>query len=354
MSGTANDQEHPVAAWDAAWAVLAPLTDLVTPMAMRVAATLGLTDLLGGDTLPAAELARRSNTDPDALERLLRHLACRGVYIEPEPGRFAVNEPAALLAADHPAGMRGWLDLDGFGGRMDLAFTGLLHTVRTGQPAWETVFGAPFWRYLDENPHVSASFDAVMAAGADYLADAAAAYDWSRAGHVVDVGSGTGALIAEVLAAAPDLRATLVDLPDTIERGRAHLTARGLDDRCEFAAQSFFEPLPAGGGAYILKRVLHDWSDADAVRILRRCAEAAGTHGHVVVIEGNGSSGADPAVLAEMDLRMLVLSGGRERPADHYAALATEAGLTVTETRTTPLGHVVLDCRPASPAPARP
>ncbi|MDH2429451.1 methyltransferase [Sphaerisporangium sp. TRM90804] len=333
-------------AWEAAWEVLAPVTDLVTPMAVRVAASLGLSDLMGDDVVSVEELARRSVTDVDALGRVLRHLVCHGVFVEPEPGRFAVNEPAALLAAGHPSGMRARLDLDGFGGRMDLAFTGLLHTVRTGEPAWETVFGAPFWRYLALNSQISGSFDAMMADGADYVADAAEGYDWSGARHVVDVGGGAGALLAEVLRANPGVRATLVDLPDTVERGRRYLAERGLETRCEFAGQSFFEPLPTGGDVYVLRRVLHDWGDDDARWVLRRCAEAAGRHGRVVVIETPGGSGDDPAMFAEMNLRMLVLSGGRERAAEDYVAIATEAGLDVAGVHTTPLGHVILDCTP--------
>ena len=114
--------------------------------------------------MAVSELACRSGSDPDALGRLLRHLVGRGVFTEPEPGSFGLNGLAALLRSDHPSGMQVSLDLGGFGGQMDLAFTGLLHTLRTGQPAWETVFGAPLWAYLAADPAMSASFDAVMAA----------------------------------------------------------------------------------------------------------------------------------------------------------------------------------------------
>jgi hypothetical protein len=349
VSSAEDDEQGRPSAWEVAWEVLAPVTDLVTPMAVRVAASLGLTDLMADDAVPVEELARRSDTNADALGRLLRHLVCRGVFAEPEPGRFAVNEPAALLASDHPAGMRARLDLGGFGGQMDLAFTGLLHTVRTGEPAWETVFGVPFWRYLAANPQMSASFDAMMASGADYVADAAKGYDWSGVRHVVDVGGGTGALLAEVLRANPDIRATLVDLPDTVDGGRRYLAERGLETRCEFVGQSFFDPLPAAGDVYVLRRVVHDWSDDDALLILRRCADAAGRHGRVVLIESHGSSGDDRAMFAEMNLRMLVLSGGRERTVEDYIAIAAEAGLDLAGVHNTPLGHIILDCTPLAP-----
>lgn len=329
-----------------AWRTIGPLMDLVTPMALRVAATLRLADLIAEGTGRTGELARRSATDPDALGRMLRHLVCHGVFTEPEPGRFGLNETAELLRSGHPAALRLGLDLDGFGGTMDLAFTGLLHTVRTGEPAWETVFGAPFWPYLAAHPEMGASFDATMSSSAALVRDAAEGYDWSAAGHVTDVGGGRGALLAEVLRTHPGLRATLVDLPETAERGREFLAAQGLADRCEAVGQSFFDPLPTGSGVYVLNKVVHDWEDERARALLRRCAEAAGDRGHVVVIESHGTSGDDPAQFAEMDLRMLVLAGGRERSVGDYTALVSAGGLRVAAEHTTPLGHVVLDCVP--------
>ncbi|MEV0573390.1 MULTISPECIES: methyltransferase [unclassified Streptomyces] len=336
-----------------AWRTIGPLMDLVTPMALRVAATLRLADLIADGAGQGGELARRSGTDPDALGRMMRHLVCHGVFTEPEPGRFGLNGTAELLRSEHPAELRLSLDLDGFGGTMDLAFTGLLHTVRTGEPAWETVFGAPFWPYLAAHPRMGASFDATMSAGAALVRDAAGGYDWSAARHVTDVGGGRGALLAELLDTHPGLRATLLDLPDTAARGREFLAARGLADRCEAVGQSFFDPLPAGSDVYVLNKVVHDWDDDRARALLRRCAEAAGERGRVVVIEAHGTSGADPAQFAEMDLRMLVLAGGRERGIDEYEALASAAGLRVDDVRTTPLDHVILDCAPraASSAP---
>ncbi|MCZ4101223.1 methyltransferase [Streptomyces sp. H39-C1] len=320
-----------------AWRTIAPLMDLITPMALRAAATLRLADLIADGSGQIDELARRSEADPDALGRMLRHLVCHGVFTEPEPGHFAVNEIAELLRSGHPAELRRGLDLDGFGGTMDLAFVGLLHTVRTGEPAWETVFGAPFWPYLAANPRMGASFDANMSSSAAFVTDEAGGYDWSAVRHVTDVGGGTGALLAELLETHPDLRATLVDLPATAERGREFLATRGLTDRCEVVGQSFFDPLPAGSDVCVLRRVVHDWDDAQA-------------RGRVVVIEGHGTSGDDPAGFAEMDLRMLVFAGGRERSVDEYSALAAGSGLHVAGVRTTPLGHVVLDCVPQSAA----
>lgn len=318
--------------------------DLTAPMALRVAATLRLADLIAEGASDVDTLAVRAGCDPDALARTLRLLVVRGVFSEPETGRFALNELAELLRTEHPGGMRTWLDLDGFGGRMDLAFTELLHTVRTGEPAWESVFGRPFWQYLDVDPAMSESFDATMSSAPEYFADVFSDYDWASVRHVVDVGGGDGTLLGEVLAAYPEIRATLVDLPDTVARAERNLGERGVADRCAFAAQSFFEALPAGGDVYVLSSVLHDWGDADACRILANCAEAAGERGSVLIMEAHGTSGGDPISFAEMNLRMLVLCGGRERSIAEYGELAATAGLRVERTTVTRQDSAFIEC----------
>ena len=344
-SGTAGTDAGTSQAVMAAWQALGPLMDLATPMALRVAATLRLADFMPddgtGEGAVLGDLAERAGADPDALARMLRHLVAHGVFTEPRPGQFAANQTAALLRTGRPAAL--WLDLDGFGGRMDLAFTGLAHTVRTGEPAWEQVFGLPFWAYLDANPAISASFDATMAvdAGSAAVADG---YDWTTVRHVADIGGGTGTLIAEVLRRNPRLRGTLADLPDTAARARQYLAGLGLDGRCEVVGQSFFDPLPPGADAYLLSRIIHDWDDAAASAILRRCAEAAGSTGRVLVIES--AAGGDPAAFAEMNLRMLVLAGGRERTIEDYSALAADAGLQVTAVHDITERHVIIECVP--------
>ena len=211
-------------------------------------------------------------------------------------------------------------------------------------PAWEQVFGQPFWAYLDANPAISASFDATMAvdAGSAAVADG---YDWTAVRHVADIGGGTGTLIAGVLRRNPWLRGTLADLPETAARARQYLAGLGLDGRCEVIGQSFFDPLPAGADAYLLSRIIHDWDDAAASTILRRCAEAAGSTGRVLVIESH-AAGGDPAAFAEMNLRMLVLAGGRERTVEDYSALAADAGLQVTAVHDITERHVIIECVP--------
>ncbi|MCW4458590.1 methyltransferase [Microbacterium sp. MPKO10] len=322
------------------WQRLAPLIDLVTPMAMRVAATFALADELRDGPLRADELARRVGANDEALERMMRHLVTHGVFVEPERGVFGTNSLAALLDSDHPSGMRENLDLSGFGGQMDLVFTELMHTVLTGEPAWQTMFGAPFWEHVTESPTLNASFDRVMSSGSEYVSDDVASFEWSRARHIVDVGGGTGRLIAALLRQHPGMTATLIDLPATVERGRMFLHDQGVADRVRYVAQSFFEPLPGEGDVYVLNSILHDWNDEHAVEILRRCADAAGREGRVVIIENDTAARAEHA---EMDLRMLVLCGGRERTIAEFEQCAHAAGLAMVATRSTPLGQIGIE-----------
>jgi hypothetical protein len=171
-------------------------------------------------------------------------------------------------------------------------------------------------------------------------------YDWTAVRHLADIGGGTGTLIAEILRHNPWLRGTLVDLPETAARARSYLAGLDLGGRCAVVGRSFFEPLPAGADAYLLNRVIHDWDDAAASAVLRRCREAAGETGRVLVVESQGMPGGDGAAFAEMNLRMLVLTGGRERTVDDYAALAAGAGLRVTAVHGITERHMIIECVP--------
>jgi hypothetical protein len=302
-------------------------SDLVTPMALRVAATLGLADELASKgPFDAATLADRVGADADALERLLRRLAETGVVRRDDDGSYALTPRGDVLRSDHPSGLRDLLDAEAAIGRADLAFVQLLHSVRTGEAAFPVQFGAEFWTDLRGDDARAASYDAQMGSDVTAWAPAVvAALDWSAFGHVIDVGGGNGSLLAAILQAHPQLRGTVLDQPVTAARANETLTAAGLADRSDVVGGSFFEELPAGAGAYVLCAVLHDWGDEPALAILRRAADAAGTDGRVVVVEKTGPDGGEPSTA--MDLRVLVYFGGRERTVADLVALAGEAGL---------------------------
>lgn len=326
------------------------LADLVTPMALRVAATLRLADHIAGGASTIPSLAERISCDPDALGRLVRHLVAADVFTDSGDGTCGLGPLGRLLLSDDPARGRDWLDIGGAVGRADLALFRLLDTVTTGRAAYPLVYGQGFWADLAADEALSASFDALMGAHVHTgIAELAGACDWGSAAHVVDVGGGNGTLLSAILAGQPDLRGTLVDLPGPAMAARASLAEHGLADRCDVVAGSFFDPLPAGGDVYVLCGVLHDWNDDDAVTILRGCATAAGRDGRVVVIEGFLDEGSAPPRTG-MDIRMLAYMSGRERTLRQFEALAATAGLSVAASR--PVSYrTVLELKPGPVTP---
>lgn len=297
--------------------------DLVTPMAIRVAATLRLADHIAAGRRSTDALTAATGADRDALGRVLAHLVTAGVLTTADGG-FGLTSLGEQLRDDDPDGLRPWLDLEGAIGRADLCFVELLHTVRTGEPAFPRHFGMPYWDDLSADEGRAASFDALM--GGRLVADApavAGAYPWGGLGHVVDVGGGNGSLLIAILRAHPGLRGTVVDLPGPVARAGAAIAAAGLTDRADAREGSFFDALPAGAGGYVLSGVLHDWDDESALRILRRCAEAATPDGRVLVVD-HLFEGQDNT---EGDLRMLCYVSGRERGLGELTAMAASAGL---------------------------
>jgi arminomycin 4-O-methyltransferase/SAM-dependent hydroxylase len=314
---------------------LVRLTDLVTPMALRVAATLRLVDhLRAGLTSPAA-LAEATDTDEDALRRLIRHLVAVGVLAEVAPDHLVPTDLGQLLAEDHPSRQRSWLDLTQAVGRADLAFLRLGEAVRTGRPVYESEYGLPFWQDLSADPALGASFEDLMTSREDAaFAAPVAAYDWSGARHVLDLGGAPGGLLSAIVRAAPDLRGTLLDLPGPAARARDRIAAAGLADRIDVVEGDFFAESPLSADLVLLSFVLLNWSDEDARRILRRCVEALEPGGRILLLERAEKSGSAVTTTADLyfsvlDMRMLVFLGGRVRTRKEWSALASSAGLLV-------------------------
>lgn len=299
--------------------------DLITPMALRVAATLRVADAITAGVDSGPQLAAHLGVEADPLVRVLDHLVTAGFLDRDPDGTFALTDAGQWLRDDHPQGVRASIDLEGAIGHADLCLVELLHTVRTGEPAFLRHFGRGFWEDLAANPDRAASYNAQMGSQRAVEAPAvAAAYDWSALGEVVDVGGGDGSLLIALLNAHPTLRGTVLDLAAPAAAATRALVAAGLGDRGNVRVGSFFEPLPAGAGGYLLSRVIHDWNDDDAHRILRNCADAARPHGRVLVIEDTQDVAT---VNTEMDLRMLSYVHGRERSLEQLTDLAGAAGL---------------------------
>jgi hypothetical protein len=319
------------------------LGDLCTPWCIHVVVTLRIADHLAAGVSRIDDLAAAAKADANSLARVLRHLVGTGVFEEPSPGQFALNAPARQLL---DSAVRLGFDLDGFGGRMAYAWGSLLGAVRTGAPAYHTIFGRPFWEDLQAHPQIAESFDALMGPAGHGTPDpdVLVSGDWDAVKSVVDVGGGTGALLAAVLRARPTLKGTLVDLPATVARSGETIRAAGVDDRVTVVGQSFFDPLPAGADLYLLKSVLSDWPDREAMAILKRCAEAARPAGRVVVLNGVSP---DEAGRPSPELLMMVLVGGKQRSLSEFRDLARAAGLQVHAADRQSSGRFIVECRPA-------
>jgi 2,7-dihydroxy-5-methyl-1-naphthoate 7-O-methyltransferase len=322
---------------------LGRMLDLATPWCLHVAATLRIPEHISAGHTGIAELAAAVGCDRDALHAVLGHLVSKGVFTEASPGRFACNQAAEQLSE------ASFLDLDGIGGRMAHTWGTLLDYVRTGQPAYQQVFGRPFWADLAAHPRIAAEFDQLMGPAGHGIPD----YDielaggWDHVRTVVDVGGGTGAMLASLLGRHPEAKGILVDLPGTL--ARADEIIEGVCGRVTMAAQSFFDPLPAGADLYLLKSVLNDWADEPTVAILRRCAEAARPDGTVAVL-GGVSADETPRSLG---IDMLV-AGGKTSTLTQFTELARQAGLEIVAARTQSSGRFVVECRPAAQPGAAP
>ncbi len=322
------------------------LSDHSTPWCLHVAATLRIADHIAAGRTEIRSLAAAANADPESLGRVLRHLVSKGIFAEPAPGEFALNDAARGLL-DGPALLG--LDLNGIGGRMAYAWGTLLSAVKSGKPAYHEVFGRTFWDDLEANPDVAESFDKLMGPAGHGVPDAGVLLDpadWEHIRTVVDVGGGTGTLLSEVLRNRPHVRGTLVDLPRVVARSAEVFQAAGVADRVESSGQSFFDPLPAGKDLYLLKNVLGDWPDAEAKTILRRCAEAARPAGRLVIL-----GGVTPEERADPELLMLILVGGKNRTLPEFRALARAAGLEVCASGRQPSGRFLVECRPQGDPP---
>ena len=234
------------------------------------------------------------------------------------------------------------LDLNGIGGRMAYAWGTLPAFVRTGRSGYQQVFGMPFWDDLEAHPEIAASFDALIGPeghGA-FSADFAIAGGWEAVRTVVDVGGGTGAMLASLLRSHTALRGTLVELPRTVARSAALFEAAGVADRVTAVGQSFFEPLPAGADLYLLRGVLNNWPDREAGLLLSRCAEAARPGGRVVVLKSIDPDGSTAGLSIDQ-----VLTGGKPRTVSEFRELARQSGLEVQSAARQP-AYFVAECRP--------
>jgi O-methyltransferase domain len=307
--------------------------------AISVAARLGIPDALTDASRSSGELAQALGAHAPTLYRLLRALADYGVVAETERDSFHLTPMGSLLRSDVPGSMRGWAVMVGMPFHR-AAWTGLYDAVRTGEPAFARVHGVDLFGYLAADPDDAAVFDAAMeSVSSNFLVSVLDAYDVRRFRTIVDVGGGTGTFLAAALAASPQSRGILFDTTHVLRNAPPVLAAAGVADRCELVAGDFFASVPAGGDLYVLSNIVHDWDDDAAVRILRRCSEAMGANGRLLLVELVLPDDLAPSPAKLYDLEMLALTpNGRHRTGDEYRALAEQADLHVTQVFPASLG----------------
>lgn len=299
--------------------ILEGLFSMLEHRALVLLCQTGVPDALTGPTA-VPRLANTLGADAVRLERLLRYAATKGWVRIDRRGRVRPTRITAFLRSDHPGGWRAWVEFAG--GEEIVAAVGALSTDEEPADAFAAVNGAPFFDWMAQHPDRWSRFDRAMGAGGRMHAlTLAAALDWSGDRRVCDVGGGTGELLSTLLDLVPSLEGTLLDLPEVVARAGSH-------PRLQTIGGDAFAHVPEGFDTYLLVNVLHDWDDADAVRILTRVAQATGSSGRVVVVESEYATVPRDALAASADLLMAALTrGGRERGTEGFVELGHTAGL---------------------------
>jgi hypothetical protein len=310
-----------------------------------VAAKLGIADLLEEGPQDVDALARATQTHAPSLYRLMRALAGLGVFVENEAGAYETTTLGRCLVSGSPGALRARAILNGEDWYR--GWGGLLHSVRTGETAFDHLCGVHWFEHMAANPEVAAVFNEAMGSATEGAARAVAeAYDFSGFGTIVDVGGGTGAFLAGILKASPRARGILFDRPNVIAAAAGPLTSAGVADRCDVVAGDFFDAVPGGGDLYILSWIIHDWDDDRSVTILKNCRRVMADDARLLVVEQVVPPGNQPSLSKLYDLHMLALSGGRERREDEYRALLAEAELELARIIPTAVARSVIEALP--------
>ncbi|MFZ0228835.1 MAG: methyltransferase [Mycobacterium sp.] len=315
--------------------------------AIQAAAELGIADALADHPLPLDELANRVGADPDALRRLMRALISRGIFRQRRGGRYELTALGETLRSDAPFSMNAFARYVGSPQHRE-HWSYLVESVRTGKPIIPHLRGKDGFDYLRDEPELAKGFNDAMTDLAGLAAHAfVPGYNFGPYRTIVDVGGGHGALLSTILAATPNARGVLYDLPEVVAGAPPVLSAPGIKDRVRVEGGSFFDGVPSGGDAYVLKNVIHDWPDEQAVAILRNVRAAAGADSTVLLVE---------MVLPEhdrdfagkwSDVEMLLDANGRERDAAEYRDLLRQAGFRMNRIVQTASPYSVVEATPA-------
>ncbi|MCE6995347.1 acetylserotonin O-methyltransferase [Saccharothrix sp. S26] len=309
----------------------------VTGQALAVALDLEIADKIDAGLTEPAELARDLGADPLNLTRLLRALVALGLCTEDADGRFGLTASGELLRTTDPNSLADLAKLTTAHIGDLVGWREMKSSVLTGKCAFEERNGTDFFGYLTAHPELYRSLNLAMRGGSRLIGkEVAESYDFPRGAAVTDIGGGDGTLLANVLAAHPDMTGTVYDTPAGVEQARATLDEVGVADRCTVTAGDFFENVPAGSDVYLIKSVLHDWDDESSRRILVNCRRAIPDHGRLIILEPllDDSAAASGSVYSRLsDLNMMTALGGRERSRADFEKLCADSGFDVVGAR---------------------
>ena len=304
------------------------LTGYWVSQAVYVAAKLGIADLLVAHPRTAKDLAEKTGMHAQSLYRLLRALASIGVFAEDAEQRFRLTPLAECLRSDVPGSQRALAIMTGE--EHYYVWGDLIHSIQTGEPAFDKIYGMPVFDFLGHSPAKAQIFDEAMT-GIHGRETAAMleAYDFSQIGVLADIGGGNGSLLLSALERYPHLQGILYDLPHVVERAKSRILSSPAAARCETIGGSFFERVPPGADAYLMRHIIHDWNDEKASVILRNCTSAMRADSRLLLVESVIPPGNDPCWPKFLDLNMLAIPGGQERTETEYRALLDQCGLSL-------------------------
>lgn len=305
-------------------------TGFVLSRSVAVAAELKIADTLKNESKTALEIAEELKLNKDSLYRFLRFLSCNGVFSENTNEQFSLTPLSEIMVSDASGSMHAYLDMLADDPPWD-SVGNMIHTIKTGEPSFQYKYGEGFFDYMAKHPDSNARFNAGMSSfsSPDNLS-IINAYDFSRYNLVVDIGGGQGSFLASILSEYTEINGVLYDQPEIVSNPIEEITKK-LSARCKILGGDFFSSVPNGGDIYILKLILHDWGDAEAIRILRNCSSVVPVNGKVLVIDGVMLGGNEYDPHKQLDISMMLIFGGRERSRREFMKLFEQAGLRITQ-----------------------
>ncbi len=310
---------------------------------IAVAAQFGVADILKDGPKSAEELAQSMGVHPRSLYRLLRALSGAGVFAEQADNRFSLTPLSELLCSDAEGSLRRFAAMMADEVNFEM-WAELPYSIQTGKPAAPHKLGIPWFDWLEQHPAKAEEFnDAMTSLSMGAVAAVVSAYDFSGINKLVDVGGGHGLLLASILSKYLNMKGVLYDAPSVITGAKDVLAAHGVADRCQTVGGNFFQSVPAGGDAYILKHIIHDWSDEECVTILGHCHAGMREGGKVLIVEMVIPAPNVPAISKFLDLQMLLFLTGRERTETEYRDLLERAGFELTRIVPTPSPYSVIE-----------